>query len=208
MIEWIDITGLFSTVLCLTTLFSLLFPLKRFRLAARLLIIIVFIGLLVIPLGSVSAAAYVRGFIGDLSVTSLVFLGLAISGTVFDFKPISKQQTDLFCLLLFPPSLVFYPLATGLGKHDPYAFGYGSLFLLGLVFLVTLLAWATEQFLIASTVSLAVFCYAIGWYESNNLWDYLVDPLVALYALGASVNRYLLWGNARFRDFIEAAMNE
>ena len=38
-------------------------------------------------------------------------------------------------------------------------------------------------------MALAVLAYAVGWYESNNLWDYLVDPLVAIYSLSALVVR-------------------
>lgn len=206
--DFVDITGLFSAVLFMVTLFSLLFSFKRLSRIRRYLLFVLFTILLLVPLNSVSVAAYVRGFIGDLSILTLVFLLLVLIGRVFECTPVNRKNTDFFCLLLFPSALVFYPLAMGLSKYDPYSIGYGSVYLLGSVFLVTLLAWAADQLLIVASVSLAVFCYAIGWYESNNLWDYLIDPFLAIYALGASINRYLIWGNPNFRRFINDAMNK
>jgi len=38
---------------------------------------------------------------------------------------------------------------------------------------------------VALCIALAVFAWDIGWYESNNLWDYLLDPLLSIYALNA-----------------------
>ena len=33
--------------------------------------------------------------------------------------------------------------------------------------------------------TLAALAWSLGWYESGNLWDYLLDPFVAIYALCA-----------------------
>ncbi len=111
-------------------------------------------------------------------------------------------------MLLLPLALLFYPLAMGLGRYDPYSLGYGSVFLLGIVFLITLIAWAGNHSMISISLSLSVFGYAIGWYESNNLWDYLIDPVLTAYALGVTVNRTLLRVNSVFRRTIAATLNE
>jgi hypothetical protein len=44
--------------------------------------------------------------------------------------------------------------------------------------------------LIALCVALATLAWASGWYESGNLWDYLIDPFVAIYALAAMMNYF------------------
>jgi hypothetical protein len=42
---------------------------------------------------------------------------------------------------------------------------------------------------VALGLSLAVLAWALGLYESRNLWDYLVDPLVAAWGIGALLLR-------------------
>ncbi|MGH8550229.1 MAG: hypothetical protein ACRERU_16830 [Methylococcales bacterium] len=191
MIELTDLTGLFSTTLFLTTFGSTIFPWKRFSGPARCLILVALTCLILVPFAGMSAAGYVRSYIGDLSITSLVILFLTLIGRAFALIPVNPKKIELFCVPFLPLALVFYPLAMGLGKYDPYSLGYGSLSLLGFVFLVTLLASATDQWFIALSLSLSVMCYALGWYESNNLWDYLLDPLLATYALGICVRQNL-----------------
>lgn len=198
MIDFTDITGLFSTALFLTTFGSTIFPLKRFSAPVRCLILVVLTGLILVPFAGVSAAGYVRSFIGDLSITSLVVLFLTLLDRMFVLNPVDPKKIELFCVLFLPLALVFYPLAMGLGKYDPYSLGYGSPYLLGFLFLITLLAWVTDRFFIALSLSLSVMCYALGWYESNNLWDYLIDPALATYALGIFIHHSLRRGHFRY----------
>ncbi|MGR9107113.1 MAG: hypothetical protein ACU843_09315 [Gammaproteobacteria bacterium] len=191
MIAFTDLSGLFSGVLLGTSLASYTIPVKRLPRSGRLLLLGLLSGAVSIPFGTVAAAAYIRGFVGDLSIPALVLMLCLLISRVFDLNLIAPAQLDRFCLLMAPLALVFYPSAMGLGKFDPYALGYGSLVLLGSVFLVTLLAFATGQLFIAISLSLSVFCYALGWYESNNLWDYLIDPLLAVFAATGTMLRFL-----------------
>jgi len=48
---------------------------------------------------------------------------------------------------------------------------------------VTLAAWWARLDLIVLIVVAAALAYLAGAYESRNLWDYLIDPLVSVYAL-------------------------
>jgi hypothetical protein len=210
MMDFTDLTGLASTIVLLITPFSILFLFLRYSKLTRLILLVLYTGLLLIPFGPVSAAFYVRSFVGDLSITTLVFFFLITSGALFNASPAQKKEVELFCVLLFPIVLIFYPLALGLTMYDPYILGYGSPYLLGFIFLGTLLAWFRHQWLIAVSLSLSIFCYAIGWYESNNLWDYLIDPLLAVYTLVVLINlcllrlwRYLLRCNFQFRHPIQ-----
>ncbi len=46
-----------------------------------------------------------------------------------------------------------------------------------------LAAWWARWYVIVFIVVAAALAYLAGAYESRNLWDYLIDPLVSIYAL-------------------------
>jgi hypothetical protein len=84
-------------------------------------------------------------------------------------------------------AILFYPLVLGLGMFDPYRLGYANLW-----FMLTLLGlavWSSLRYstLFALCIALAVAAWGAGWYESPNLWDYLLDPWLALYACAVLV---------------------
>lgn len=203
MIRFTDMSGLFSTILLMAGVFSLVFPVTRFSRPDRWLVLSIFVCLTLIPFGPVSAAWYVRSFIGDLSISSVIVLLLTLIDRVFGLTWVERRAVDSFCLGFLPVAVVFYPLALGFGRYDPYALGFGSLYLLGFIFLITLLAWAKDRSLTAVVLSLAVFGYAAGWYESNNLWDYLIDPLLATYALIVAIKRGFRATHFGFRRIME-----
>ncbi|TMG72297.1 MAG: hypothetical protein E6H80_12100 [Betaproteobacteria bacterium] len=76
-----------------------------------------------------------------------------------------------------------YPFALGLTPFDPYALGYGSAELVTALLLVTLAAWRARLNAVVLITIAAVVAYLGGAYESRNLWDYLIDPMVSAYAL-------------------------
>lgn len=80
---------------------------------------------------------------------------------------------------------VFYPLALGLGPWDPYGPGYRPLLLLmALLLLAGLLARGRHAaWLLILGVDL--LGYAAGLYA--NLWDALIDPLLALAAAATAL---------------------
>jgi hypothetical protein len=120
-------------------------------------------------------AAYVRGVTGDLSVVLTLLLW---SSVLLPSRPIPLG----FRFTLSGIAILFYPLALGLGMLDPYAWGYGSLgLLLAIVFFASLcglFGWTKGVWIIA----LAIVAWAGHWHESTNLWDYVLDPLLCLWA--------------------------
>ena len=76
-----------------------------------------------------------------------------------------------------------YPMALGIGFFDPYGLGYGNPWLLGGSLLLALAACFRRLPVAALAIALAVFAWGAGWYESGNLWDYLLDPLLAIYTI-------------------------
>ena len=119
---------------------------------------------------------YVRGVTGDLSVVLTLLLWSAV---MLPSHPIPMGfRVALICI-----ALMFYPLALGLGMFDPYVWGYGSLgFLIGVVLfalLCGLFGWTKGVWIFA----IAIIAWAGHLHESTNLWDYLLDPLLALWAI-------------------------
>ncbi len=168
------------SITCAAVLVYLLQKLSQAEipLAARIVLMVLLGNLFFWPLGmslELPLAAYVRGVTGDLSmVTMLLLYGGLLP---------SAQKTPLgLKIALACIAIIFYPLSLGLGMLDPYAWGYGSLGLLMAVItfavLCGLAGWTKGVWI----VSLAVIAWAAHWHESANLWDYLMDPFLAIWA--------------------------
>ena len=152
---------------------------QEFPLIANLLLIVLFGNLLFWPLGlgmELPLAAYVRGVTGDLSIVLTLLLWSSL-------LPASKTTPIAFKFAIALIALGFYPFALGLGMVDPYAWGYGSI-----AFLIAVLAfalvcglanWSKGVWIIA----IAIIAWAAHWHESANLWDYVLDPFLAIWAL-------------------------
>lgn len=137
--------------------------------------------LVLIPLSPLPIAAYVRGIVGDLSITTMLLLWLVLS------KSLQKRQEDngrsALLILIGFGALFLYPMALGIGTYDPYRLGYGNLQFVTVLLSLALAAWYLNYSLIALGIALPTLAWAVGWYESRNLWDYLLDPYVSIYAL-------------------------
>jgi hypothetical protein len=84
-------------------------------------------------------------------------------------------------------AIAFYPLALGFGMLDPYAWGYDSIILLVVVIATALVALLMGSNRIAIILAIAILAWAAGWHESANLWDYILDPFLGLWAIGALI---------------------
>jgi hypothetical protein len=126
-------------------------------------------------------AAYVRGFTGELSITSMLLLWVAY------FSPKEIHIPAAMKVWIALVALVFYPLALGIGMLDPYAWGYGSIALLLAVLATALAAWFAGSNCIAIILALAILAWTVGWHESTNLWDYILDPFLGLWAISSLI---------------------
>jgi hypothetical protein len=154
---------------------------QEFSLMTKVILILLLSNLFFWPLGlgmELPLVAYVRGVIGDLSIVTMLLLWTSLlSG--------SKPAPLAFKVSVACIAIVFYPLALGFGMIDPYAWGYGSIlfFITVLLFAVVcgLANWSKGVWMIA----IAILAWAAHWHESANLWDYLLDPFLAIWALMA-----------------------
>jgi len=185
MIQLTDITGLASSTVAIVAAAALLpgvARLQKFRFALLACAIVIVV---LIPFGGLPLAAYVRGVTGDLSITSLLLLLSAILNRLTGCQPFDAQNRLVLFFLVALTAFGLYPLALGIGYFDPYRLGYGNFWFMGVLLLLALAACFRQLPAIALAIALAIFAWSMGWYESTNLWDYLLDPLLAIYAVSA-----------------------
>jgi len=153
-----------------------------YRISSRAKVVLTGVVLIAVsvPLGGLSIAEFLRGVTGDLSVTTLLLLALPYVSFPIVGRGLARGEGLTFIAIT---AFAFYPFALGFGMFDPYRLGFGNVWFIALLLLIAVVAWLKQFTLIALSISLAVLAWSFGWYESNNLWDYLLDPWVSIYAL-------------------------
>ncbi len=170
--------GLLSVAAVVTSI-----RLRRLPVRVRYAVVSVAAFAVFVPIGELPVAAYVRGVTGDLSMSTLVLAGAACLAQLTGRTPIGQRDLRALCWLWVLAAVLLYPFALGWTPFDPYSLGYGSIEFLTALLLITLAAWWARLYLIVFIVIAAALAYLAGAYESRNLWDYLIDPLVSVYAL-------------------------
>lgn len=185
MPNFTDLTGLASVASALAAALLLLPWIKRLASRQRVWATGAVFVVALIPLGYMPLAAYARGVTGDLSITTLVLLWCALLRPWIVCTAADPRHRLALLALIALAATVFYPMALGLGAIDPYRLGYGNGWFVSALLLVAMAGWLRKNFLLALCIALATLAWAAGWYESGNLWDYLLDPFVSIYALAA-----------------------
>ncbi|MGA8146917.1 MAG: hypothetical protein WB870_04985 [Gallionellaceae bacterium] len=205
MILFTDMTGLSSSAIAMAGAVVILPGVARIPQAYRIALASLVAGAALIPISGPPLAAYLRGAIGDLSITSQLLLLMAIlrpmyvwplsgelhapspSGGGLGWGNEGGKYTLLFLIAL--AALGLYPMALGISSFDPYRLGYGDPLFLGALLVVSVMAYFKQLGLMALAIPLAVLAWSLGWSESPNLWDYLLDPFLAVYAIGAVLKK-------------------
>ncbi len=153
-------------------------PNKIAGFSVLLLIILSFV-----PLNNLAIAAYIRGVFSDPSITTIIIACLSI-GSLIKGKPIFAQR-DYLPLFYFLPVflLFFYPSSLGLSYFDPYSYGYQPYYLLIGLLAIAMLLWWKKYTLLLTIVLIDLWSFNLKVLSSNNLWDYLFDPLLLIYCL-------------------------
>lgn len=187
MPNFTDLTGLAGVALLTASALLLLPGIARIAKSRRTLVMVAVFVLLLIPVATLPLAAYMRGMTGDLSITTLVLLCSAQLRPWCGCAEVSDRHRLALLVLVALASLGLYPMALGAGAYDPYQLGYGNLPFMVALLLLALAAWFGGYAMIALCIALATLAWAAGWYESDNLWDYLIDPFVSVYALASLI---------------------
>lgn len=140
--------------------------------------------LMLVPAGGIHLGGYVRGVLGDLSITTLILLGHHLTGRYCGRAWLAPPELRVVRGTIGITGLLFYPLALGVSPLDPYAWGYASLTLPGLLLAAVLGLWLYGLRAAAWLWLAVAAAFVLGLLESTNLWDYLLDPWLVFYVWG------------------------
>jgi len=143
----------------------------------------------------VPIAGYLRGTVGDLSITTLVILAAAVAGLTTGRPALDRRAWAALCGWAAGAGVLLYPLTLGLTRIDSYELGYRPRALLVLVAALVVAWWWTRR-TAAVVLAVAVVAFQLRVLESTNLWDYLLDPPLAVCAIVAVGVRLLTWRRA------------
>lgn len=173
------LTGLSMVLLCLAFA-TVLLPLNRLPLAARLLLITGITLSVLLPLPDYPGWYYVRSIFGDCSISALFFYAAIILQQNFSWQLYQENELILLRRLVLVAALLLYPFALGLTQFDSYRLGYANPWLLAALLLITLFCWYRKYYFLAVTLTATVTAWSLQLLESLNLWDYLIDPALLL----------------------------
>jgi hypothetical protein len=148
-------------------------PVARLRgQARRVLLVALLVATLWGPSG-VPLLGYVRAVFGDLSVPTVFLLLVRVAGG----RVPRTRATLLACAA--PMAILYFPPALGACRFQPYAWGYGSPGLLVGVLALSAALWVARRQAASAVLMAASVAWQLRLGESTNLWDYLLDPLLA-----------------------------
>ncbi len=133
-----------------------------------------------IQFDQIPAIGFVAAIQNEPSVALLLISGSYAVRRVWPERMI-REAISRLCVCVFWLCLVIYPLAE-MGPVDLYSVGYHPYAQLGLLFLALLFVRFETTRLLAVWVALALLGHTYGVGESDNAWDYLMDPMVFFYS--------------------------
>lgn len=132
-----------------------------------------------LPFASGASLMYFsRGLLGDPSVSTVLLLLVAIFRTPRESLPVPVFIPWWVVILGLP----LYSTALGAGGFDLYEWGYGGHQLLPLLLFAVAIHWRRYPAL-AGVLGLVMLAWHFRLLESANLWDYLLDPMLFVWAL-------------------------
>ena len=165
----------------------------RLSLRWKKFIILVCFVLLWLPVGvpQMPVLAYIRGISSDLSITLLALACLGMRERLAG-RPVQHDRERTAVLTAIAAAALFlYPLALGWGDWDAYRSGWGAPGMWAALLVVSVLAWVRGLRLLPTLLGVALLAWTAGMLESTNLWDYLIDPWLAIFAIFHSVKLVL-----------------
>lgn len=138
---------------------------------------------LFLPISGLSIAQWLRSALGDLSILTLVVFSNVLMQRLFNYKLLAPATRNSLLLGVALVGVVFYPLALGVSAFDPYQLGYAPVLMSALLCLASIIAWLRSMRGLAIILLLPLLVFNLHLLESYNLWDYLLDPILLIYAL-------------------------
>lgn len=178
-----SILGMLGQVLLTSAIILSLFQIGKYPMIVRWTALGISAVIGFFKIGDLPLIAYPGGVLGDLSITTQILLMSVIAKQVLRVDILSARDRSSLLFSVAAGGLVLYPLSSGLTMLDVYSLGFESTaFLIGLAVLAVM-GWYLRPGT-AIVIPVSVIAFNFGWLTSTNVWDYLLDPMLTLFAWG------------------------
>lgn len=173
----------------------LLLPTNRLSRRSQLGLLIACAALSFVPIDGLSLGDYVRSYMDDLAITTLLWLLWCTSCRFKINEPLSSRHHLQLALCFVALALFLYPATLGLSQIDPYRLGFSPLPLLLALWLLCVWLWMEGNRVLCGLIAGATAAFALGLKTSTNYWDYLIDPILFIYCVAHLIARLqaMLW---------------
>lgn len=140
------------------------------------------VGLAWVPVGGLPIGRWLHGFNSNLSLPFVAILWSVVLSPLFQRRLLDERALRAGLWFGAASGLFLYPMAAGVGPIDPYELGWnwpGIELVIG--GLSVLLLWRQNAF--GGVLLLTAAAWRLGAMESQNVWDYLVDPIYFVISL-------------------------
>jgi len=165
-----------------------------------LIVAVVPLMIILLPVKHVPMARFLAGFNANFSITLAVLLFCCLLRKIRGVSLLDRRAVRTIAVFGLVLGLFLYPCSMNLVPFDLYRFGWGSVFLLAPLFFLTVFLILTGNragYVLAACVA----AYALRLLESDNLWDYLVDPFLVSWCALTSIAECL----SRVRSLLQRA---
>jgi hypothetical protein len=136
-----------------------------------------------LPLGDPDPSAYLYAYTGALSLPTLALIVALAGRRLWSLEILPLRDRRAMLTGAAAVGLLLYPMALGLGPFDPYAMGFAGPLLPLLLAAAAAAAWWRGLRATAVVLLAVLWGWLLALGESQNLWDYLLDAWLWLYAL-------------------------
>jgi hypothetical protein len=191
-----------SAFLLIAALLAFVLQLRRRNRIQRAIVMFVCAFVLFIPIKHLTIAAYLRTFFQTLSITSLLLLADYLISQLFKRTFIPRRERRIILIIIALVGIFFYPLTLGFTIFDPYQLGFNSILFALALLVLTFICLITKRNATAICLIAAALAFDSHLLASNNLWDYIIDPLLTLYALVWCITKVVstACGSGRVRE--------
>ena len=187
-----------QTYLTFSLTLFLLLPLGELSRNRRLGVLAGLTVLGMLPLiGGMSLSGYLRGLTDDLACTTMVGLMAGALMRLGFINAWSRPQITQLWICFAVGGALLFPAAMGVGMIDTYGWGFNPRPLLIAVAVVALLMVFLRNAPGAFLLIAATGAFVLDVKPSDNYWDYLLDPFIFLYSIGALVVTGVSWVASR-----------
>ena len=185
----VEVFSHFCWIITFMTLGLWLFGATQRPLVIKFGVMILIVIALYAPFQDLLLIQFFRGYCGDLSITMTLLAKIRLIDILFAKKCYHQRDWQGFMIFILLMTFFLYPLYLGATYWDPYVLGFGgwpigiSMTVLGLV------AISSKFYLIGLCLMLAMLMQIANLSESKNIWNNLLDPFAAVYAIGWAVRR-------------------